>query len=88
MKKLFIGACGNRWVNVDRVGKKERAMVYFPETGDVKQYTIHYWEGMGEFAVAYCRIRGTTEQLMPSVRSIRGEMMVNNANNRSLIQNT
>ena len=80
---FYLNNSGHRWISITN-GKKEKVNVLFPETGIVKQYTIAHWEAIGNFAVAYTRIRGKTEQLTESLRGIKGEFMINSQANRDL----
>jgi len=79
MNTYYLNNSGSRWVNMDARGNREKVRVFFPETGTIKSYSIRYFEAIGNFAVAYIRIKGKTVQLM-DWRD--GVFLVNNEANR------
>lgn len=80
---FYLNNTGHRWINLTN-GKKEKVNILFPETGEVKQYTVAYWEALGNYAVAHTRIKGKTERLTESLRGVDGEFMLNTQRNRDL----
>lgn len=85
MKTYYLNNSGSRWVNVDSNGKHDRVKIFFPETGITKEYAVDYHESIGNFAVAYVKIKGKREQLMDYNN---GVYMVNNQVNRDYKHNT
>lgn len=79
----YLNNTGHRWITIKN-GKKEKVNVFFPESNVVKQYTIAFWETLGNFGVPYTRIKGEVVQLTESLRRVEGELMPNTQANRGL----
>jgi hypothetical protein len=82
----YLNNNGSRWININN-GKKDKVMVCFPEKGNIngkwqiKEYTVAYYEAIGNFAVAYAKINNKIEQLTDWDDGI---FMINSATNRGI----
>ena len=77
---LYHNNSGSRWSNFTN-GKKDKIKVINPVTKVVKSYTVAYYEAIGNFAVAYTRIKGKSVLLMEFNDDMYCE---NNAQNRAI----
>ncbi len=78
-RSFYLNNSGSRWITCNRDGSKVKANVFFPEKGGIRQYTISFFEAIGNYVVAYTRINGKTVQLMEYKE---GVYIINNAENR------
>jgi hypothetical protein len=56
MRTLYLNNTGHRWVNVDNKGRRERVLVWDGEKASTR--AIDYFEAIGNFAVAFMRVKG------------------------------
>ena len=78
-QSFYLNNSGSRWITCDQNGSKVKANVFFPEQGGIRQYAISFFEAIGNFVVAYIRIKGQRVQLMEYKE---GVFIVNNEANR------
>jgi hypothetical protein len=86
MRTIFLNQTGHRWRNVSYGGKAQRVLVLDPEKGTCKEYALHYWEALGNFAIPFVRIKGELQQLMQWTPDERGvaRYAVNSQQNRDI----
>jgi len=85
MRTIFLNQTGHRWKHVSYAGKSQRVRVYFPDTGEIKAYSVAYYEALGNYAIPFIRIKGKTEQLMEwDMKGMENVHAVNSERNRDI----
>jgi len=85
MRTVFLNKLGHRWKLVSYAGKSQRLRVYFPDSGEIKSYSVAFYESLGNYAILFVRIKGKTEQLMEwNLNGMEHVFAINSERNRDI----
>ena len=57
MRTLYLNNAGNRWINLDASGNKDKVILQVSDGSTITR-TVNYWQSFGNFATCNVSIKG------------------------------